>query len=88
MSAWKEHLGTVYFNPKYLAAYAGPDKMQRVLKNEGFSVSKNSIAKWLQDQDSYSLHKPIVRKFKRTRVITTGIDDLWDVDLADVSNTK
>ena len=30
------------------------------------------------------LHRPITRKFKRTQIITTGIDDVWAADLADM----
>ena len=38
------------------------------------------------DQDAYSLLRPTRYRFKRQRVVTSGIDDLWDADLADVSN--
>ena len=77
MATWKEHLQTVYFNPQNPAAFAGPDKVQKVLKRAGFNVGKHRIRKWLQDQDAYSLQKPIQTTFRRARVITTGIDDLW-----------
>ena len=30
------------------------------------------------------LHKPVTKKFKRAQVITTGIDDVWAADLADM----
>ena len=88
MTTWKEHLATAYFNPKNPAAFAGPDKVQTMLKQAGYDVGEHRIRKWLQDQDAYSLQKPVKAKFKRARVITTGIDDLWDMDLADVSNLK
>ena len=88
MTAWKEQLVTIYFNPQNPGAFAGPDKVQKVFKQAGYNVSKHRIRKWLQDQDAYSLQKPVKAKFKRARVITTGIDDLLDMDLADVSNLK
>lgn len=31
------------------------------------------------------LHKPVKRKFKRAKVITRGIDDIWACDLVDMS---
>jgi hypothetical protein len=37
-------------------------------------------------QKVYTRHKPSRKKFKRNRVIANGIDDLWQIDLADVSN--
>ena len=37
-------------------------------------------------QDTYTLHKPIRRRFKRNRVIVGGIDELWQMDLADMQS--
>ena len=88
MADWKDHLSTIYFEPRHPAAFAGPKKLHKILKNDGYTVGVHKIRQWLQDQDAYSLQKPVRRKFKRNRVITTGIDDLWDADLADVSNLK
>ena len=53
-------------------------------RREGFNVSRNKIKKWLMKQDTYTLHKPIRRHFKRNRVIVGGIDQQWQMDLADV----
>ena len=88
MADWKDHLENIYFKPKHPAEFAGPTKLHQILKKEGYTVGVHRIRQWLQDQDYYSLQKPVRRKFKRNRVITIGIDDLWDTDLADVSNLK
>ena len=39
-------------------------------------------------QDTYTLHKPARRHYKRNRVIVGGIDELWQMDLADMSSTS
>ena len=39
-------------------------------------------------QDTYTLYKPIQRNFKRNRVIVGGIDQLWQMDLADVQSMQ
>lgn len=44
-----------------------------------------AIKQWLQDIDVYSLQRHQRYKFKMNRVVSQGIDFLWDVDLADVS---
>ena len=46
----------------------------------------NQVRKWLLDQDAFSLLQPVKYRFKRQRVITRGIDDMWDVHLADMAN--
>ena len=43
---------------------------------------------WLQNQESFSLHKPIHRKFKRFRVIVGGLHEQYDADLADMQKLK
>ena len=84
---WKEHLKSVYFDVKNPISYSGPTKIYRYLKKEGkYKVGLSAIKQWLQDIDAYSLQRPQRYKFKRNRVISQGIDFLWDVDLADVSN--
>ena len=35
-------------------------------------------------QDAYTLHKPIHRRCRRNRVIVGGIDEQWQMDLADM----
>jgi transposase InsO family protein len=38
----------------------------------------------LADQQSYSLHKPVRKNFKRNKTFVNGIDHLWQADLADM----
>ena len=83
---WKEFLRDTYFNPINKGAFRGPDKLKQILKQQGYNVSYNKVREWLQDQDAYSLHQPTQYRFKRDCVITKGIDDIWDMDLADVSS--
>jgi len=84
---WKEYLEENYFNLKSPLSYAGPIKIYHILKAGGkYNVGINAIRQWLQDVDAYSLQRPLRYKFKTRRVISQGLDALWDVDLADVSN--
>ncbi len=83
----EDYLKMIYFNQAHPTAFAGPEKLHQVVKNEGlYNISRSKLKQWLQDQDSYSLHKPVRYKFKRKRIVPTGRDSQWDMDLADVSN--
>ena len=42
--------------------------------------------KWLRGQETYTLHKPVRRKFRRRKTFAVGIDHLWQIDLVDVSS--
>ena len=86
MKPWQTFLEQIYFNPQHPGAFAGPVKVKKILNENDFHPTLKSVKAWLQDQDAYSLLRPARYRFKRQRVVTSGIDDLWDADLADVSN--
>ena len=41
------------------------------------------VKEWLSSQDPYTLHRKIVRRFKRRKTYAKGINDLWQIDLVD-----
>ncbi len=86
MTTWKEYLENNYFKPGVPGAFAGPKKLYNTLKQNKQPVTYTNVRKWLQDQDAYSLLQPVKYRFKRQKVITRGIDDMWDIDLADMTN--
>ena len=54
-----------------------------VQKEGRFKIGLKRIKKWLQNIESYSLNKAVRKTYKKNRVVTTGINDQWDADLAD-----
>ena len=86
MTDWEDYLSSIYFDPKHPASFAGPSKLYHELKKDGrFNVGLSKIKQWVQNQDVYSLHRPLRRKFVRNRVVS-GIDEQWDVDLMDMAS--
>jgi hypothetical protein len=53
-------------------------------KNKKIKINRPELKSWLSTQNVYTRHKPIVKTFQRNQVITRGIDDLWQIDLADL----
>ena len=58
-----------------------PRKFQKKIKLD-------DVKRWLRKQQTYTLHKPIRRKFYRRKTVATGIDYQWQADLADMSSTS
>ena len=48
--------------------------------------SDKEIYDYLSRQDAYTMHKEVKRKFPRRKTFSKGIDDLWQIDLADLSS--
>ncbi|CAC5426559.1 unnamed protein product [Mytilus coruscus] len=80
-------LKKIYYDLPTAGSYLGPNKWYHVLKSRGVTnIGIHTVRKWLQNQDDYSLQKPVRQTFKKARVVVSGIDDQFDVDLGDFSN--
>ena len=85
----EKYLHDIYYDPRHPGAFAGPDKLHRIVQREGVrNIGLHKIKQWLQDQDAYSLQRSVRRKHKTNRIVPRGRDSMWDMDLADVSNVK
>ena len=81
----------LYFKAEDPGSYGGVEKLFRSAKNakvvNGVSmqkVTRGRVKQFLADQQSYSLHKPARRDFKRNPTYVKGIDAQWQADLADM----
>lgn len=78
-----EHEYTTASRP---GAYSGAKTFIRELKKRHKKVDKSQVYQWLQSQDAYTLHRNAKKKFKRNKVIVSGIDDTFQIDLVEVSS--
>lgn len=74
-------LARTYSTLSLPGSFGGINILQRYT---GEPIAK--IKDFLTSQDAYTLHKPIVSKFKRRRVFSTGPLDLFQADLVDMTN--
>ena len=80
------YLESIYRTPEHPGSFSGLDKLYRVIKKEGrFRISRKQLKKWLASQETYTLHRPVKRKYSRRRVIANGPFHQADADLADMS---
>jgi hypothetical protein len=86
MALWGEYLKKIYYDPSHPGSFSGPQKLYKVVKNERkYDIGMHRIRKFLHNQETYSLHKPVRRRFTRNHVVSAGIDDLWMADLIDMT---
>ena len=76
----KKRLQNVYYDPIQPGSFGGIQSLQRYT-----NVSLDKITPWLQEQDTYTLHRPLRRRFERERIIVSDIDDQWEADLVELS---
>ena len=73
-----------YTNASNPGAFSGLSSFQKNNKNFKLKDIKSALLK----EKSYTLHKSQRHKFKRTKWLTSGIDDQWQIDLVDLKKLK
>lgn len=76
----------LYLDPSQPGSFSGLETFFHALKSKKKKVDKNKLREWLQAQEGYTLHYPNRNKFPRNRILVSGIDSLWQADLADFQN--
>jgi len=74
-------LGKIYYDPKHQAGFSSSANLVSAAKN-----NKRNVEEWMSGQDTYTLHKRARKRFPRNSYTVTNIDDVWNIDLADLSS--
>jgi hypothetical protein len=74
-----------YIDPSKPGSFSGFTGFFNALKKRKVKISRGKVIKFLQSEDAYTLHKPKIKNFKRKRVMVNGLNDIWQLDLVDVS---
>lgn len=74
-------LAKIYYDPKHSAGFGSVSKLVKASKK-----GRRDVEEWLSGQDAYTLHKAVRKRFPRNPYTVTNIDDVWEMDLADLSN--
>ena len=77
-------ISDLFYDPS--VGYTGVQALYKTAKKKKKSIKLDDVRKWLRKQNTYTLHKPIRRKFRRRQTVVGGIDYQWQGDLADVSS--
>ena len=71
VSGWRRIMGRSklqrrYYDPKRVGSYGGVAALRRV-------VPEQDVERWLSEQDTYTLHKPVRRHFKRSHEVICSL---------------
>ena len=80
-----EHIYTDASSP---GGFAGVQNLYREARKQKINVTKTKVEDWLSKYLSFTLHKPVKKRFKRNKTIVFYIDELWQMDLCDTKALK
>jgi len=79
-------LQELYYNPESAACYAGVQALHREAKKKNRKIKRKDVVEFLSAQDPYTIHRTKRRRFKRNKVVPSGLDTDWQSDLMDMQN--
>ena len=82
----EQKLRDIYYDPG--AGFQSAERLYQKARNDGLDVSRGIVKEWLKTQDTYTRHKPIVRKHKFQRTFVKYVADQIQMDLVDMGKYK
>jgi len=80
-------LKSVYYDPSNSASFSTASKLKAAMKQmTPTTLNINNINTWLQEQEAYTLHKPVRKRFYRNTYSVSNLMDVWETDLVDIQN--
>ena len=82
----EQKLRDIYYDPG--TGFQSAGRLYQKAKDDGLGVSRRIVKEWLKTQDTYTRHKPIVRKHKFQRTFVKDLADQIQMDLVDMGKYK
>ena len=80
---YQNYLKKIYYNPEHPASFSGLEKLYRAVRKDGkYVLGRTKIKAWLIKQEPFTLHRAVIRKQTRQKIIAPYIDYQWDIDTA------
>jgi hypothetical protein len=79
-----ETLNEIYHNPN--TGYCSVKNLFDQAIKVDPKITLRQVKDWLAGQATYTLHRQARRRYVRNKVLVGGIDEQWQMDLADLSN--
>jgi len=74
----------LYYHPAKLSGFATLKKLQEAARQSKLGKNTGKLLSWLLTQDTYTLHRPVRRKFSRNPYTVNNLFDVLECDLIEV----
>ena len=82
----EQELRDLYYDP--VNGYRSREKLYQKAIEKGLKISRREVKEWLETQDTYTIHKPVVRKHKFQKTYVKELADQIQLDLVYRKDTK
>ena len=84
----EKYLNDLYYNTNNETAYGGKTKLWKHIQQFNPKISRKTFDEWISKQDTITTHGPVRKNFPRKKIVTRGINDIWDADLMDMKGLE
>lgn len=77
-------LSSIYYNPQHPASFGSFLKLYKAAKPYLQNITLDDVKRWLSSQNTYTLHRRVVRKHETVPFYADHVDSTWVMDTADV----
>ena len=67
--SWKDKIEEMYYTAKNAGSFCGPAKLHSVLKKMDPSCTLQRVKEWIQNQETYNVHRARKLKFERRKMV-------------------
>lgn len=77
-------LNKLYYDTDSSTVFTSERKLWQYVKSKNLDITKKQFNAWKSSQSVFSTYHASRKKYKRIRIITRGINDIWDNDLMEM----
>lgn len=77
-------LNSIYYNPEHPGSFGSFHKLYKAAKPHLHNLTIDNVKRWLAAQNTYTLHRKVVRKHVTVPFYAEHVDSTWVMDTADV----
>ena len=79
----EQELRNLFYDPT--TGFQSRERLYQKAKERGLKVSRREVKEWLETQDTYTRHKPFVKRHKFRKTYVNDLADQIQLDLVDMS---
>ena len=79
----EQDLRSIYYNP--ITGYQSRERLYQKAMERGLNVSRRKVKEWLETQDTYMRHKPVIKRHKFQKTYVNDLADQIQLDIVDIS---
>ena len=77
-------LDRIYGDARRPGSFSSPTNLMR----HNSKVHRRRVERYLMEQNAYTMHRPVRRRFERRKTYAKCIDDLFQADICDMTNVS